>query len=144
MDKELKKIIEKYANCSRKNVFSKYKKEILILKENCVTLKKILEYLFTKDKELKKRYENRVDTALAHLSRTIRNWKKKEIQKSNVKEEKVSNNNPVPKENPNPKKEVQDEKNKLDLKKDINTKSEDNTIDEDMMDLLNVYKQTQN
>ena len=54
MDKELKEIIEKYINCNRKNIFFKYKKEILLLKENSVPLKGILEYLFKKDEELKK------------------------------------------------------------------------------------------
>ncbi len=117
MDKELKKIIEKYANCNRKNVFSKYKKEILLLKENCVTLKGILEYLFKKDEELKKRYENRINTALAHLSRTIRTWQKNANKKSNIEgKESIINKSKTN----STKKEVQDESAKVKEKKKVN------------------------
>ena len=117
MDKELKKIIEKYANCNRKNVFSKYKKEILLLKENCVTLKGILEYLFKKDEELKKRYENRINTALAHLSRTIRTWQKN--AKSNIEGKVISQNNkPAPVSNQ--KKEIKNETAEVKEKQKVN------------------------
>ena len=135
MNKELKKIIEKYGNC-RKNVFSKHKKEILLLRENCVTLKGILEYLFKKDKELEKRYEKRIDTALAHLSRTIRYWQKIDT-KSNIKEDlEVSQPAPtIPSVKETKRKEIKNEKS------EVKTDNTDDVLDEDMLNVINAYKQ---
>ena len=70
---ELKKeIIKKYSK--HKSIFMPHKDDILYLKQNNVTLKGILEYLFQIDENIKNKYQGKEKTAIANLSLFIKKW----------------------------------------------------------------------
>jgi len=83
----IKELINKY---SKINIFEPYKEDILLLRENNVPLRAILEeYLFAIDTNLKEKYKNREKTAITHLSKTIKRWNNqlqsnKNISKSSI------------------------------------------------------------
>ena len=81
MDKEelKKEIINKYSK--HKSIFMPYKDDILYLKQNNVTLKGILEYLFQIDENIKNKYQGKEKTAIVNLSLFI---KKRQINQKTI------------------------------------------------------------
>lgn len=71
-EEEILKFLEEKKSKTNKKVFDNWKDEILLLRKNGATLDLIMEFLFTKDKELKSKYEDRLDTARSLLSKFIR------------------------------------------------------------------------
>ena len=71
-EEEILKFLEEKKSKTNKKVFDNWKDEILLLRKNGATLDLIMEFIFTKDKELQSKYENRLDTARSLLSKFIR------------------------------------------------------------------------
>jgi len=71
-EEEILKFLEEKKSKTNKKVFDNWKDEILLLRKNGATLDLIMEFLFTKDADLKDKYENRIDTARSLLSKFIR------------------------------------------------------------------------
>ena len=81
---ELKKeIIKKYSK--HKSIFMTYKDDILYLKQNNVTLKGILEYLFQVDEDIKNKYQGKEKIALTNLSKFIKKQLNQNSQKKSLK-----------------------------------------------------------
>ena len=93
---ELKKeIINKYSK--NKSIFMPYKDDILYLKQNNVTLRGILEYLFKIDENIKNKYQGKEKIALTNLSKFI-----KKCQKNNPISKPKNEQNKIPKSPTNP------------------------------------------
>ena len=93
-EEEILKFLEEKKSKTNKKVFDNWKDEILLLRKNGATLDLIMEFLFTKDKELKSKYEDRLDTARSLLSKFIRRNQKlkptKEQKPQRSKKEEVT------------------------------------------------------
>ena len=61
------------------NIFAKYERDILYMREQDVALKVILKFLITKDSEIRNRYDNekKFQTGVAFLSATIKRFERK-------------------------------------------------------------------
>lgn len=91
---EIDAFIARNSQQKKKNIFAPYAKDILYMREKNVSLKVILEFLISKDNDIKNRYDNekKFQTGIAFLSASIKRFDT-QIEAHNT-DEKVAQDEP--------------------------------------------------
>ena len=88
---ELDKFLQKSSK-RKENIFTKYRDEILYMREQKATLATIINYLMTVDEEIKSRYADNENAGISFLSYSIKRFNGKEKSKNGGKNQNSSSN----------------------------------------------------
>ena len=127
-----KEELDKFLSKNKKNkviIFEKYKNEILYMRDKKTSLEVILKYLFTKDEEIKNRYDNeKIKTGISLLSYSIKRFKQNQALANEILNE-------INKDNKN-----EDETTIVENANDTTTVDEEkNLVDEDKNLAVNIF-----